>query len=266
MQVHPIFLDFVQSYQQPAYRYWLRFQSTLPARGATAACRCKFCKTCKFQSTLPARGATGAGQGRPVHYAGDFNPRSPRGERPCHWAPEFYCAMIFQSTLPARGATWRRPSFGRGIPVFQSTLPARGATDTSRTTPFSTSISIHAPREGSDGGQHHIAVGVNISIHAPREGSDQCAASLYRTAKISIHAPREGSDSPCHACRRRTEHFNPRSPRGERRRPAPRTHPRPYFNPRSPRGERLRRRSWPSGRSSISIHAPREGSDPPGAP
>ena len=150
--MHPIFLDFVQSYQQPAYRYWLRFQSTLPARGATAACRCKFCKTCKFQSTLPARGATGAGQGRPVHYAGDFNPRSPRGERPGACADH---------------------------------SPKAG-------------ISIHAPREGSDGLcrmqcfiQNHI---FQISIHAPREGSDPCRI--------------KGPDHP--------SNFNPRSPRGER--------------------------------------------------
>ena len=56
-----------------------KFQSTLPARGATQlvvnCCRCK-----RFQSTLPARGATSRfllfGQHR--YY---FNPRSPHGER-----------------------------------------------------------------------------------------------------------------------------------------------------------------------------------------
>ena len=35
-------------------------------------------------------------------------------------------------------------------------------------------ISIHAPREGSDGGVCHLVnPRVCISIHAPREGSDQ---------------------------------------------------------------------------------------------
>ena len=34
-----------------------------------------------------------------------------------------------------------------------------------------------------------------ISIHAPREGSDGQMADVPRiSAKISIHAPREGSD------------------------------------------------------------------------
>ena len=80
------------------------------------------------------------------------------------------------------------------------------------------SISIHAPREGSDlpsiviedelpkflstlparGATHRAAeyaVRYPISIHAPREGSDRHGGKLpVRAAGISIHAPREGSD------------------------------------------------------------------------
>ena len=57
------------------------------------------------------------------------------------------------------------------------------------------SISIHAPREGSD----KIAVAAptehTISIHAPREGSDgRFGAGEAAGVQISIHAPREGSD------------------------------------------------------------------------
>ena len=33
-------------------------------------------------------------------------------------------------------------------------------------------ISIHAPREGSDGDDYDAAIRDMISIHAPREGSD----------------------------------------------------------------------------------------------
>ena len=37
-------------------------------------------------------------------------------------------------------------------------------------------ISIHAPREGSDGGEAYESVNMlSISIHAPREGSDHDA-------------------------------------------------------------------------------------------
>ena len=125
----------------------------------------------KFQSTPPARGATFlvTSHGTSRKY---FNPRPPQGERPNVWN----CRCT--------------------IAAFQSTPPARGATaDILRaTTKFS--ISIHAPRKGSDlnkfvcgtpqlfyfnprppQGERHLhqgrhGGGVNISIHAPRKGSD----------------------------------------------------------------------------------------------
>ena len=56
----------------------------------------------------------------------------------------------FLSTLPARGATSKSSSFWAGI-LFLSTLPARGATQAQRGQPGRKKISIHAPREGSDG-------------------------------------------------------------------------------------------------------------------
>ena len=103
--------------------------------------------------------------------------------------------------------------------VFLSTLPARGAT-------AADPVSLAA---------------LGISIHAPREGSDPRAHANRRRSEISIHAPREGSDSVCLAALPPEVDFYPRSPRGERRRPALRLH-----------------RPGP-----ISIHAPREGSDRP---
>ena len=55
----------------------------------------------------------------------------------------------FQSTLPVRGAT---PTIARCIATieFQSTLPVRGATYLFRGWDVYCTISIHAPREGSD--------------------------------------------------------------------------------------------------------------------
>ena len=77
-----------------------------------------------------------------------FNPRSPRGERP------FIIEIArrinrFQSTLPARGATGAKIVF-KIADKFQSTLPARGATQPDPAARPDPSISIHAPREGSD--------------------------------------------------------------------------------------------------------------------
>ena len=79
---------------------------------------------------------------------------------------------------------------------------------------------------------------------------------------ISIHAPREGSDQGLRRSGYFRPYFNPRSPRGERRRQLHRqSHCNSYFNPRSPRGERREKIEKVSNSQKISIHAPREGSD-----
>ena len=57
---------------------------------------------------------------------------------------------IFQSTLPVRGATAETAELAKAI-EFQSTLPVRGATADLKNFNFNGLISIHAPREGSDG-------------------------------------------------------------------------------------------------------------------
>ena len=170
----------------------------------------------EFQSTLPARGATA------VYYPlfvrrSHFNPRSPRGER----LPKSSTAIMtpkFQSTLPARGATSAYIDFSHEVGIsihapregsdnprtkhisrqrlFQSTLPARGAT--LRKLPARGNGKYFNPR--SPRGERRFRHWRNcdsalISIHAPREGSDgEGRAEKDRDRRISIHAPREGSD------------------------------------------------------------------------
>ena len=102
----------------------------------------------RFQSTLPARGAT-LRDGKRVGVRANFNPRSPHGER--HAA----CAK-------------------------------NGITRT---------ISIHAPRTGSDIHWQGMDYALAISIHAPRTGSDRVDRNASDAEIISIHAPRTGSDS-----------------------------------------------------------------------
>ena len=124
-----------------------KFQSTLPARGATPIIIPRSHCTL-FQSTLPARGAT-IMKALLVEFLDNFNPRSPHGER-----------LGVRITATIRLA-------------FQSTLPARGATSVPIPHEADSPISIHAPRTGSDVSNirgfsaHDI-----ISIHAPRTGSD----------------------------------------------------------------------------------------------
>ena len=156
-------------------------------------------------------------------------------------------------TLPRCGR-----SFG-----FQSTLPARGATIKSSWVFPMTVISIHAPREGSDGLSGIIRDSSLISIHAPREGSDISGEKKRMRYLISIHAPREGSDDL--ACGGDFSDFAFQSTlpaRGATGVLPPPVKLELYFNPRSPRGERRSGFDFVSLHMSISIHAPREGSDP----
>ena len=126
----------------------MQFQSTLPVRGATMLLPAFTGSVMPFQSTLPVRGATtrsrccpggacisihapraGSDFPRPLSrvWPPYFNPRSPCGERR---------AVRFAARL---------------TDSFQSTLPVRGATrPPKRTYQRDETISIHAPRAGSD--------------------------------------------------------------------------------------------------------------------
>ena len=149
--------------------------------------------TVVFQSTLPVRGATPAGQfgriqqclsihapregsdGRTVctSYPEDqISIHAPREGSDAQLAAQFWITEQFQSTLPVRGATCKYLASSLRS-LFQSTLPVRGATKAYLYFVVAVPISIHAPREGSDGlhgGVQRLIV--SISIHAPREGSD----------------------------------------------------------------------------------------------
>ena len=78
---------------------------------------------------------------------------------------------------------------------------------------------------------------------------------------ISIHAPREGGDQKLWAVQIRQPYFNPRPPRGGRRRGRSRGRKLVNFNPRPPRGGRQSLFPLSPFDFWISIHAPREGGD-----
>ena len=171
---------------------------------------------------------------------GDFNPRSPHGERPAMLGNMCRESTLFQSTLPARGATYPKV-FHTLTALFQSTLPARGATVSpeSRCTERAdfNPRSPHGERPAFHQRQH---AGGTISIHAPRTGSDlrwQCGA--FSITGFQSTLPARGATVEVLCRSRRFQHFNPRSPHGERRKrmrlPASTA---VNFNPRSPHGER----------------------------
>ncbi len=72
----------------------------------------------------------------------------------------------------------------------------------------------------------------------PLRGATLCIRQKEGLRQISIHAPLAGSDGGRWSRRSGPEHFNPRSPCGERPRSRSRRSQGSDFNPRSPCGER----------------------------
>ena len=145
----------------------------------------------------------------------------------------------FQSTLPVWGATWTPLSYRAMRSRFQSTLPVWGATMPRRVFTDSSRISIHAPRVGSDVlpdkssrlpaiFQSTLPVWGATQKTSPQSrparfqstlpvwGATPAGLRAGRDGAISIHAPRVGSDYRDDRPGSPMEHFNPRSPCGER--------------------------------------------------
>ena len=128
------------------------------------------------------------------------------------WAGE----TRFQSTLPVWGATKATTPEAKLL-AFQSTLPVWGATLSTRRSYENQTISIHAPRVGSDPAitgtgtsplyfnprspcgerlpEHMIdAAGVVFQSTLPVWGATISLGYMLIVIRISIHAPRVGSD------------------------------------------------------------------------
>ena len=171
----------------------MAFQSTPPARGATAPCPWRIAAR-KISIHAPREG--GDFQGQRIQVDLPISIHAPREGGDFTALSTNFVFFRFQSTPPARGATaapcpWRiaarkisihAPREGGDIVLrrdqvaaakFQSTPPARGATRSPRSSASLLAISIHAPREGGDpGAVLRILQIQQISIHAPREGGD----------------------------------------------------------------------------------------------
>ena len=248
------------TYKSPLARCQEVFQSTLPARGATGQNTISGILTELFQSTLPARGATRPRVPESPHR--NFNPRSPHGERrrqrPKKKIKKSYFnprsphgerrGILSSPTderrisihAPRTGSDFRRSVKGFPPKYFNPRSPHG---ERRRQEPLGTvcpEISIHAPSTGSDRWDRPKTSGKGISIHAPRTGSDErIYQHLTFTHGFQSTLPARGATSSTFADLLGSAHFNPRSPHGERR-----------------AGESRLRRA-----DSISIHAPRTGSD-----
>ena len=171
-----------------------------------------------------------------------FNPRSPHGERP-QQRIAYFTAMLISIHAPRTGSDAAMSAMLKPKRTFQSTLPARGAT-----------------------ARHpHPSPHNQISIHAPRTGSDVSGAMEDADGEISIHAPRTGSDStnnPFSAVHFRFQSTLPA--RGATGKAGGRGRPKKTFQSTLPARGATASCCWVSPFESISIHAPRTGSDASG--
>ena len=217
----------------------VRFQPTLPARGATDISDSDALEGV-FQPTLPARGATG-----------DFLAFTRRQTR-------------FQPTLPARGATAGSRKQASRRTAFQPTLPARGATRRFTSSQRTRRISTHAPRTGSDMLPiDRVKPYARFQPTLPARGATlSLSENNVDSFKFQPTLPARGATSAIlHSCHR-GQNFNPRSPHGERLFVLRRDYIGiKNFNPRSPHGERRLSNGLTQQQLAISTHAPRTGSD-----
>ena len=191
-----------------------------------------------FQSTLPMGGAT------PTESCTQCMRRisihAPRGGSDLHVKTKTGVDGIFQSTLPVGGATTRRIAIS-ACDTFQSTLPVGGATtdkvDDMTFAQFQSTLPVggatpmcRSERHGGKLFQSTLPVGgatlkkenlsrckMDISIHAPRGGSDKTATGKLTCSGIfQSTLPVGGATFFKFFQKNFSEHFNPRSPWGER--------------------------------------------------
>ena len=215
---------------------------------------------------------------------GDFNPRSPHGER-----PDIYALLLppqyFNPRSPhGERRQWRGIGKRRDISIH---APRTGS-DRAERSPliFSSNFNPRSPHGERHNTNYSSRQAISISIHAPRTGSDQkrrlrrqrrkifqstlpargataSDADVRHFAHISIHAPRTGSDIFCKSTPDSFAIFQSTLPaRGATPWVFPFwKYPHRHFNPRSPHGERRYPHWYKPFRLPISIHAPRTGSD-----
>ena len=191
----------------------------------------------KFQSTLPGWGATFGGAAGAFH--GHISIHAPRMGSDWNARAGNCTPPRFQSTLPGWGAT-RRPFRSVWRRNFNPRSPDGERQDAVDATTAEQSISIHAPRMGSDFPMSTISS--IVCDFNPRSPDGERPA--YRM-RFEVH-PND---------------FNPRSPDGERPSSSSLVPVLWDFNPRSPDGERLADPLARLAFRGISIHAPRMGSD-----
>ncbi len=237
-----------------------RFQSTLPAWGATFYKGTVTFSPTTFQSTLPAWGATAAA--RPFTQTANVSIHAPRVGSDELFSTYFTARDCFNPRSP-RGERQQKAAEADPRKRFQSTLPAWGATANCRWSMTTLrSFNPRSPRGERRGTwRRSPRTAPCFNPRSPRGERRRLQLDRAEAARFQSTLPAWGATNARLALSTRTLRFNPRSPRGERRRrkaapffPALFQSTLPAwgataafssavsgpsgFNPRSPRGER----------------------------
>ena len=168
-----------------------RFQSTLPVRGATRERVWQFPRELLISIHAPRAGSDHDILDDHADET-DFNPRSPCGERPSGIRP-FPRHRDFNPRSPCG----ERPSGIRPFPRHRDFNPRSPCGER----PVARSLRVQP---------------MGFQSTLPVRGATSVAGDLCAGGIISIHAPRAGSDSYTYDPIENYDHFNPRSPCGER--------------------------------------------------
>ena len=192
----------------------------------------------KFQSTLPARGATKARAQRwnrlviSIHAPRTgsdillfsskaaffyFNPRSPHGERRIHTSAHLQANSKFQSTLPARGAT-NCTSWGC---YLQRNFNPRSPHGERRYRAKTTAARMKHFNPRSPHGERRprmvaSSAARNFNPRSPHGERPLNAYGITETKAFQSTLPARGATYRAKTTAARMKHFNPRSPHGER--------------------------------------------------
>ena len=148
------------------------------------------CSGLRFQPTLPLRGATLEVAFMPDEYDNGFNPRSPCGERPSVPTGKAVLGIPFQPTLPLRGAT--AVFVGDDLKRLVSThAPLAGSDLAARERRLPLDVSTHAPLAGGDASPFLFMIGGLFQPTLPLRGATP--QSPGKSGKVHCFNPR----SPC---------------------------------------------------------------------
>ncbi len=124
----------------------------------------------------------------------------------------------FQSTFPVWGTTWEMDTVHGNKKDFNPRSPCGERPSRTALKPSPLFISIHVPRVGNDHKWYISGIfAIIISIHVPRVGND----NNHKTEQPNLNKfqstfPVWGTTGSCCRQSSRSNHFNPRSPCGER--------------------------------------------------